>query len=166
MTGCNNMNNAIVALEKMFEVLKQPQIIYDKKNKTIQKKYMVENPDELIIKNVHSLKIAMINSNFNINFDMDRSKLYYIMKHDKLNCSFDPNLHAAVIFKHKIDDKEISIFIFEKGSIVITGATNCLHIKKSYDFINIYLLTNWREIIKKDKIVSSIVNEVRKNTIN
>lgn len=163
LTGCNTIENTIMAIEKTFNALKNINV-YD----SITNNYIkaTSDPDFLDIKYITDFKIAMINSNFNIDFNIDRMKLYNIMKTDNLNCSFDPNLHAAVIFKHKLNnDKEISIFIFEKGSIVITGANNCLHIKNAYDFINRYLLSHYKTIVKKNDIINKIIQETLNITL-
>ena len=48
------------------------------------------------------------------------------------------------------EEKEVSIFIFEKGNIIITGARNLFHIIDSYNYINNIILSHVDEIIKKD----------------
>ena len=53
-------------------------------------------------------------------------------------------------------DKTISIFVFEKGPIVITGAKNCEHILSGYNFINKYLLTNHMKVVKSAINISNI----------
>ena len=70
----------------------------------------------------------------------------------KMLVKFDPLRHASVSIKFndleqsdKIK-KEISIFIFEKGSILINGGTNYKDLIKAYKFIMIIILKN------KDKI--------------
>ena len=45
--------------------------------------------------------------------------------------------------------KIISIFVFESGAIIITGATNNNHIITAYKFINNYLINNFEYIQKK-----------------
>ena len=46
----------------------------------------------------------------------------------------------------------MSIFIFEKGNIIITGARNYHHIVDSYNYVNGILLEHTDDIIKKDDV--------------
>jgi TATA-box binding protein (TBP) (component of TFIID and TFIIIB) len=54
--------------------------------------------------------------------------------------------------------KEISIFVFQKGNIIITGARSRSHIISSYEYMNNILLTHTDEIIKKDDNVLDLYN--------
>lgn len=49
---------------------------------------------------MYDFKIAMINSNFNIKFDIDRFKLNKLLKINKYNSNYDPNIHACVDIKY------------------------------------------------------------------
>ena len=109
----------------------------------------------LNIKLVKEFKIVMINSNFNIGFEINREKLFKIMQDKEITASFEPCTHACVnikyIFKRDTPyEKKISIFVFESGSIIITGANNTEHILEGYKFINNILYENKNEIILQD----------------
>ena len=61
--------------------------------------------------------------------------------------------------------KKISIFIFEKGNIIITGARNLDHISCSYKYINNILLSHIDEIImsnseENDKLIFDLYNKI------
>lgn len=160
MTGVKNMDGSIEALSKLFDELKKVKYIVqvDKNNKrSLVKKEFANNMAAIDIGKVLKYKIAMINSNFNIDFNIDREKLYHIMVKDGIECAYDPIIHASVNVKFNHPDRKISIFIFEKGSIIITGAQTCMQIKMAYDFINKYLLSNYMKVIKNDNLSNSTI---------
>jgi TATA-box binding protein (TBP) (component of TFIID and TFIIIB) len=158
MTGCKTMDNAMDALLKIFpELLKTKAIIVrDLENvvKVVDKPF-VTVPGVLNLKNVKNLKISMINSNFSMNFKIDRSKLYNLLLDEGYYVSYDPVKHAAVNVKFDHIEKTVSIFIFEMGPIIITGAQNCYQIADAYNFINKYLLINYNKIIKNDNLANA-----------
>jgi hypothetical protein len=58
---------------------------------------------------------------------IDRAKLFNLLLKKKKKSSFEPCIRACVIVKHvplenNVEEKEISIFVFQKGNIIITGA--------------------------------------------
>ena len=67
-----------------------------------------------------------------------------------------------------IEEKEISIFIFQKGNIIITGARTKSHIISAYKYINNILITHYEDINKKDEdeeedIILGIYNNIIKD---
>ena len=81
--------------------------------------------------------------------------LYTIMQKLDITASFEPCTHACVnikyIYKQKTQfEKKISIFVFESGSIIITGANNTEHILEGYKFINNILKEYKNDIILQD----------------
>lgn len=112
----------------------------------------IENDTKLTVKDFN---IYMINSNYKVNMKIDRSKLFNLLLKKKIKASYEKCIRACVIVKFipeksNDEEKEVSIFIFEKGNIIITGARNMVHIIESYNYINNILLTHTEEIIKKD----------------
>jgi TATA-box binding protein (TBP) (component of TFIID and TFIIIB) len=114
----------------------------------------------------------MINSNYQVNMNIDRDKLYSLLNKKKIKCSYEPCIRACVIVKYtpkedNIDQKIVSIFIFQKGNIIITGSRSKSHIISSYNYINEILLTHFDEITNKNceneilNIYSNIMNEVK-----
>jgi TATA-box binding protein (TBP) (component of TFIID and TFIIIB) len=167
LTGCKTINNVIDALTVLFDGLRAPsEISY------------VDDIEMLTVENIKNIKIAMINSNFTIPFNIDRVKLFDVLKKDKITCSFDSLIHAGVIIRHTTSSecndeskpmenatdlvlelyrktivekysKIITILVFEKGSVIITGARNYLQILSAYEFINKYILSNYKSIKKE-----------------
>ena len=136
MTGVKNVESIYEALNKLFYELKQKKFVIkmiDNK-KTLIEKLFVSDISQIGIEHLQKFKIAMINSNYNIDFNIDREKLYELLIQDQYECTYDPNIHASVNIKYNHPVKPISIFVFEKGSIIITGARNCEQIKRAYEF--------------------------------
>lgn len=107
---------------------------------------------------VSDFNIYMINSNYKVNMHIDRSKLFTLLVQKKIKASYEKCIRACVIIKfiptkNNDEEKDISIFIFEKGNIIITGARNIDHICESYEYINNILLQHSDEIVKKDDIL-------------
>ena len=158
MTGCKSVENVIDVLAKIFDELKTIRAIIDTKTFTIVDKPFVNNFDVLDIRHVNNITIGMINSNFKYENKIDRLKLFNLLNSESKECRYDPSNHAPVNIKFNCKDKSISIFVFEKGSILITGAKNCSHILEGYEFINKYLLTNHKKIVKSSINISNINN--------
>jgi hypothetical protein len=156
MTGCKNIENSFNALNNLFGELKKTKAIYDPKQKKIIEKPFVDNISKLSLEKIDKIKIAMINSNFNIGFKIDRDKLYDLLQSKGYTeCTYDPIIHACVNIKYDSDGKAVSIFVFESGSIIITGANNGKHILEAYNFINKLLCTNYKIIYKSDVLSNS-----------
>ena len=150
MSGCKKIESINIALNKLIDRLK---VIKAKiENKTIVEKKFVENIDKL---GIYDFKIDMINSNYAVDMTINREKLYNILLDKKIRCRYEPCIHACVTIKYvpKEDnavEKVISIFVFEKGSIIITGAKKKSHIISSYDYVNNIIKENRNDIEKQD----------------
>jgi len=150
MSGCKTLKNINIVLNKLLVKLKEVKARLED-NKIVEKKF-VEKTDLLQINN---FKIDMINSNYKVNMQIDRSKLFSLLLKKKIKASFEPCIRACVIIKQtpEIDNdeqKEISIFVFQKGNIIITGARRKSHILSAYKYINNILITHSDDISKKD----------------
>ena len=169
MTGCKSIENVIDVLDKTFDELKVVKALIDIKQMKIIDKPFINDPSKLYLEFVNNIIIGMINSNFKYPNKIDRLKLYNLLLSDTLECKYDPSNHACVNIKYHCVDKTISIFVFEKGPIVITGAKNCEHVLAGYNFINKYLLTNHFKIAKStinaDELNNIMKNKKNKNTL-
>lgn len=159
MTGCKTIEHVMEALSKIIYEFKKVKAIVDSKTLKVVEKPFVSDISKLHIKNIYSIKIAMINSGFDIAFPIDRQKLYDLIISDNRVCTFDTSKHACVNIKFEHPEKTISIFVFEKGSIIITGAQNCKQINGAYDFINKFLLINHLLIKKNNAIINSNIEK-------
>jgi len=151
MSGCKTIKNINIVLNKLLFKLKEVKAKIED-NKIVEKKF-VENINNLTI--IH-FQINMINSNYKVNMQIDRAKLYELLLKKKIKSSFEPCIRACVIIKFSPDaainpeGKEISIFVFQKGNIIITGARKREHILSAYKYMNNILVTHSDEISKKD----------------
>tara|TARA_Y100000589_G_C27157559_1_gene631425 strand:- start:327 stop:1253 length:927 start_codon:yes stop_codon:yes gene_type:complete len=113
----------------------------------------VDDYDKLAI---YDFSIYMINSNYKINLHVNRKKLFEILKMKKIKSSYEKCIRACVIVKYcptikNKEEKEVSLFVFEKGNIIITGARNLEHIIESYNYMNNIIIEHIDEIIKKNE---------------
>ncbi len=156
MTGCKSVDNVIDVLSKIFIELQTVKAVIDKETMTIVDKPFINDFSKLSLEFVNNITIGMINSNFVYPNKIDRLKLFNLLNSEQKECRYDPSNHAPVNIKYNCKDKSISIFVFEKGSILITGAKNCEHILEGYEFINKYLLTNHKKIVKSSINMTNI----------
>jgi len=130
--------------------------------KILKKRYYVESLNEEIHLvesynfNIKDFKINMINSNFYVNYKINIENLFGLITKMGVKSRFEPLSHRCVNIKYNPEgtnpdvDKPISIFVFESGSIIITGARNGKHIKSAYNFINNVLDENSTIVKRKD----------------
>lgn len=146
MTGCKSIKNAYEILSIIINQLKiEKAVLIDG---VITDKKFITDLDNL---KISEFNIVMINSNFTVNYSIDREALYKILIAEGTTCTYEPCIHACVNIKHhcKIDNKKISIFVFQSGAIIITGANNTDHIISAYEYINEKLKVNYKNIVKK-----------------
>ena len=155
MTGCKTIEDAVEAINKILPELQIIKAIINYDTLKIEDKPFATDTTILEPKNVKNFRIAMINSNFKIDFYVDRSKLYNLLLEEKYDCYYEPIKHACVNIKYNHPDKIISIFVFERGAIIVTGARNCSQILDGYMFINKYLLKHHKQILKHDGLTNS-----------
>lgn len=146
MTGCKSIHNAYQVLDILLSQLKiEKAILVD--NKIVDQKYV----DDITNLKISDFKVVMINSNFSVNYSINREVLYKILIEEGTVCTYEPCIHACVNIKFNCeeDGKKISIFVFQSGAIIITGANNTNHIISAYEYITEKLKTNHSKIIKK-----------------
>ncbi len=155
MSGIKKLEYVNRAINKLIYRLKQVKGIIEMNEETgkkiIKEIKFVENPENI---NLRNFKLDMINSNYTVNMHIDRKKLYNILLKRKEKAIYEQLTRACVIVKFMPREenpnmKEISIFIFQKGNIIITGAKSKKHITSAYDYLNNILLNHKNEIIKK-----------------
>ncbi len=145
MTGCKRIEDCNTVLGKLVKKLS---LVYGRKKrgKMVDIQF-VENINEL---KVTGFKIDMINSNFEMNYPINRDALYNILLEKKIECRFEPCIHACVNIKKQEADKKVSIFVFQSGNIIITGAKTSEHIANSYQYIRELLRMHYEDVRQKD----------------
>jgi TATA-box binding protein (TBP) (component of TFIID and TFIIIB) len=155
VTGCKDIADFYNVITTLIKILKAGKNI--KKDDNIVHVKFVENPLEI---GIFDVKIRMINSNFRVNYKIDRKKLIKILKknhgistRDKdigfVECKYKPTgRHSCVNIKYDYDEgNKPSIFVFQTGAIIITGAKNLQQIIAAYLFI-IKILDKYYDEIK------------------
>ncbi len=170
MSGCKSLKNINIVLNKLVIKLKQIKAKIED-GKITEKRFL----DDLDSVKINNFKINMINSNYKVNMQIDRAKLYNLLIKKKIKSSFEPCIRACVIIKYtpndnNIENKEISIFVFQKGNIIITGARTRSHILSAYKYINNILVTHYDDINKieekdEENLILSLYDQVIKETI-
>ncbi|ADO67193.1 putative TATA-box binding protein [Cafeteria roenbergensis virus] len=158
MSGCKDLEGVNYALNKLVVILKKGKTI--KENGIKKKIAFAKNPDNI---NIIGFKLDMINCNYRIRVTINREKLNNLLIKKKIRSSYEPCIRACVIIKF-IPPKEnpikktISIFVFEQGNIIITGAKNQSQIEQAVWFINDIIVTHQIDIQK------SLLDEVIRKT--
>jgi TATA-box binding protein (TBP) (component of TFIID and TFIIIB) len=174
MSGCKNVNNVNIVLNKVLDRLKQ--VKGKLENGEIKE---IKFTEDLVSLSINNFKIDMIYCNYRISIQIDREKLHELLKKKKVKCIYEPCSRACVIIKYapptnNEDNKEVSIFIFKKGNIIITGARSRAQVIDSYSYINNILITHSDEIIKKSEeeeeslildLYDSVMKDVEKGLV-
>ena len=149
MTGCKSLDDCNLVLNKLIDIL-NTNVATVEDNLIVNKPFYEELEGSEM--KVISFRIDMINSNYNVNYYINRNSLYEILQTQKVICRHEPCVHPCVNIKFLIEDenKIVSIFVFQSGNIIITGAKNQDQICKAYYYISDILDKNYSTIVKKD----------------
>lgn len=175
MTGCKDMDDFNNVTTTLIKILKRGKDIKGKNGEIVHINF-IDDPKKI---GIYDVKIRMINSNFKLDYKVDRKKLAKLLKKnhhqntkDKeigyVECKYEPTGgHSCVNIKYKYDEKnKPSIFVFQTGAVIITGAKNLHHIIMAYHFIHKILNKYYKEIriIELDhKVVQEEIAKFFKN---
>jgi len=148
-TGCTDIDDFNNVINTLIGILKKGQDIKNKNNKIRHIRY-IDNKKDI---GIHNSKIRMINSNFKLEYKIDRKKLAFLLKKYHGNRTTDTEIgyvefkhkpnggHSCVNIKYNCDENSRpSIFVFQTGAVIITGAKNLYQIISAYHYI--YLILN------------------------
>ena len=168
MAGCKTINDTNIVLNKLIYRLSEIKAIVE--NSVIVEKKFIENYNTITITDFN---IYMINTNYTLSLLIDREKLYKLLLLKKIKAIYEPCIRACVIIKYtplenNLEEKEVSIFIFQEGNIIITGARSISHILSAYYYTNNILTTHKDDILKKEEkqegeITMKLYNDIMKN---
>lgn len=151
LTGCKSIEHIFSSLNVVCDELKKIKGLYNPTTVKIERKPFVTNITKINVEDVKNLRIRMINSNFKLGFKIDRDVLFKIINDMNVQCIYEPCVHACVNIKYNYKDTDqISIFVFESGSIIITGAKSKDHIYKAYEFITKIIYDKYNLVCKND----------------
>ena len=156
MTGCKSIKDCNIVLNRFINKLSNVYAIVDEETNKIVDKVFMDEINKVDGIKVNGFKIDMINSNFRVPYLINREALYNILLSQKINCRYEPCIHACVNIKYTIENeatnKVVSIFVFQSGNIIITGARTRNQINSSYEYITKILDKYHEQIVKKDLI--------------
>jgi TATA-box binding protein (TBP) (component of TFIID and TFIIIB) len=159
ITGCKKLSNCNIILNKLINRLNE--IVCIKNNNEMTEIEFIQDKNSIVISD---FKINMINSNFSVNYSINRENLYKLLVDTNIQRRFEPGIHACVNIKYNIvngglnnQDHKVSIFVFQTGNIIITGAKNSYQIKEAYTYIINLLTINKSKIMQKN--ISNLLNE-------
>lgn len=168
ITGCKNMEDFFDVTKRLIKILKTG---IDIENDKGEKKHIkfVKNEKECI--SCHDLNIRMINSDYNAGYKIDRNTLSKILNEDYPDVKFkyDPSGgHACVNIRYQSDTKKkpTSVFVFQTGSVIITGAKKMNDIVGAHTFIQNILDKNKNYIsipIYDSENINNILEEYKKS---
>lgn len=150
VTGCKDMQDFYLASDTLVKIL-------NKGTKSI--KYVDS------VAKITDVSVRMINSNFSKKYKIYRKQLYDILRtkhgintNNHIPCKFDPTGgHSCVNIKYRYKNrKDISIFVFQTGSIIITGSKYFDQIIAAYKFINSILEKYYNEILIYDYDMNNV----------
>lgn len=150
ITGCKDMDDFKNVITILIGVLKE--------GAWADGTYIpfIDNPNNI---GIYSVNIRMINSDFRLHYKVDRKKLYKLLKKNHwrntedteigyVDCKYNPTGgHSCVNIKYRYNENNRpSIFVFETGAIIITGAKTLHQIIQSYKFIKKILAVYYHQI--------------------
>lgn len=164
LTGCRHIEDFKFAITKLLPVLAKGQ---DEKigNKNEHIDFVADSKDI----SLSNFMVRMINSNYKLDFEIDRNRLTDIIKKQYSTSNFIQNFgkikcmseatgrHTCVDISYFFDSDETSyknkssIYIFRTGSVVITGSKSYEQILTCHSFVEKLISTYYNEI-KKIKI--------------
>lgn len=161
ITGCKDMDDFYNTASTLIKILKEGKYVKNNLGEYDYYQY-AEDPENIGIYNV---RICLINSNFKVGYKIERKKLASILKekHGRnsknkeigyVENKFEPSSgHSCVNIKYcYAPGKKVSIFVFQTGSIIITGKITLEKLVEGYHFIN--------------KILNMYLNDIRIVTIS
>ncbi len=128
ITGCKNIEIAKNIVNIIVNIIEYMDNIYS----------IIENKQTF---KLDSLEIAMINSGFKLNFEINQYLLASQLKPDDIikYVSFQPDKYCGINIKCI---NNTSVFIFRSGAVNISGSKNTDNLKKIYNHI-INILKNY-----------------------
>jgi TATA-box binding protein (TBP) (component of TFIID and TFIIIB) len=153
ITGLKNENQAVKLIKRLIQYFKDFDVMGDYTE-------LIEN------------KIVLINSDFDLGFEINREKLHYEIIENDIYSSYEPCIYPGVNIKYFIntnntcgicgcenmcngkgngcgdgDCKKVTIAVFKSGKVIITGGQNQEQIIESYRFITNFI-QNKKEMLK------------------
>jgi hypothetical protein len=170
MTGGKDYSEGKIASLKVIEEIKKIENAIEKENinkmKLIESKIaminttyhsnMLINRDSLfyIIKELYipdEIKVNIIDTTEDKKSKKSKTNIDHKLKNIVLNVVFEPCIHAAVNVTYITSDgRQVHIFYFQTGKIIMTGAIKKEHVEETYKFANSILYNHYDDILYID----------------
>ena len=155
ITGCSDMDDFNNVMTTLVRILKKGEKL-KKGDETVKRIGFVSDPKHI---GIYDIKIRMINSNFQLDYKIDRLKLAFLLKKYHGTRTTDTEIgyvefkhkpnggHSCVNIKYRYNEtNKPSIFVFQTGAIIITGAKNLYQIIHAYHYIKLILKRYMAEV--------------------
>ncbi len=169
MTGPRNIQDCKTAVDILIKELSKK--VYVKQNgKKVLRGY-VSDKSQL---GLYSMKIALINTEFDFKQCIDINRLLKHLKYEQkylppelkdLYYKYDPTSHDSIDIYYPYSPNDISIFVFATGKVIVTGGTTYESIVIAHKYISGIINKYSNDIIiSKNNLtnINSIMNEYNK----
>jgi TATA-box binding protein (TBP) (component of TFIID and TFIIIB) len=161
ITGCKEIINIKKCISIIFDKIKDPKIIME--NGIEKEIYFISDPKMLKLSNISNFNICMINTTFELDYHINRQKLYEELVKNNINTTYDPSNNVSVFIQYNLKSnpsQTVSIFIFETGKINIS-TNNINHNYEAYMFINKFILERAELILIKPLTKNALLNIIK-----
>lgn len=106
---------------------------------------------------------VLINSNFYTGYNINRDKLYNILKYQyKINATYDPCSYPGIQCKYNLS---LSFMIFRTGSVLIVGKSSDEELYNVYNMLKNILIENYMVIRENSETTPVITHTINKKQI-
>lgn len=176
LTGCKDIEDFTYVVNILIKILLRGTYAKDFSSGTGVLKKIKFVDDKAYKKiGIYDEKIRLINSNFKIEYKIDRKRLDALLKKHHNIRTTDTEIgyvdrthrsnggHACTNIKYHYDENnKPSIFVFQTGSIIITGAKTLYQIISAYHYIKL-ILKKYENQIKVVPLSTAQVREAAKD---
>lgn len=148
ITGCQKTIDIVETLVVITQKMKTIKAIIEEG--ILTEKPFVNDTKLADISGIYDFHISMVNTNFNVPFQLNLAKIHSLLVSQGIDSRFERISGSCVHIKYDHPVKKITILLFEKGSVVITGVKNGDQILTAYNYINKFLYANYQHIIKAE----------------
>jgi TATA-box binding protein (TBP) (component of TFIID and TFIIIB) len=104
--------------------------------------YKREQQDASQMFNLGKFDVQLINTNLVVNHKLNLSAVSDFLEmeaDDNIQVDYDVSFHPAVNVKNSVNRRDVTILIFNSGSIIITGVVTAHELVESYKFVTSFL---------------------------
>jgi TATA-box binding protein (TBP) (component of TFIID and TFIIIB) len=157
MTGCKYLSDGNIVINKLIKKLSESVYVQNSTDgETLDEIKFIKDVSKL---SVEKFQIDLINSDFAMNYLNRKESLFELLKSYNVLCRLFEK-HSCVNVKYKVKNMSnkknaskmtyVSIFVFQTGKIIITGAKTPEYVRNAYRFIVKFMNIHKHQIIKND----------------